>query len=149
MPDAGRILVIAGLLTVVLAVSVWNFVGWQNDTRQIFGMEPISPAVWPQIVIVGLLVAWLLLAVGRGFRTLFRKSADFVDRWLPRRLAVTLSSILTLLIIWGLLSGAILDVFFAGANAIFSTRDSGDKPFATETTSEYRSGGPRFSREVG
>ena len=125
----------------MLAVSVWNFVGWQNDTREIFGMEPISPTVWPEIVVVGMLVAWLLLAVGRGFRTLFRKAADFVDRWLPRRLAVTLSSILTLLIIWGLLSGAILDVFFAGANAIFSTRDSGDKPFATQPTDEYRSGG--------
>ena len=136
------LLVILGALAILLAVSVWNFVGWQNDTRKIFGMEPLSPLVWPQIVIVGLLVAWLLLAMGRGFRTLFRKAADFVDRWLPRRLAVTLSSILTLLIIWGLLSGAILDVFFAGANAIFSTRDGSDKPFATQPTSEYQSSGP-------
>src|SRR6187402_921254 len=31
--------VITGLLTIVLAASVWNFVGWQNDTRQIFGMD--------------------------------------------------------------------------------------------------------------
>ena len=135
------LLAIAAALTILLAVSIWNFVGWQNDTRTIFGMDPISPLIWPQIILVGLLVAWLLLAAGRGFRTLFRKSADFVDRWLPRRLAVTLSSVLTILIIWGLLSGAILDVFFAGANSIFSTRDSGDKPFATQPTSQYSSSG--------
>ena len=139
------LLIVLGALALLLVYSVWKFVGWQNETRDLMGMEPLSPLVWPTIILVGVLTAWLLLAAGRGFRTLFRWTANLVDRWLPRRLAVTLSSIVTLLIIWGLLSGAILDVFFAGANAIFSTRDGGDKPFATQPTDEYHSGGPARS----
>lgn len=135
-----RVVLVA--LALLLGFSVWKFVGWQNETRELMGMEPLSPLVWPTIIVVGLLVAWLLLAMGRGFRTLFRWTADLVDRWLPRRLAVTLSSTVTLLILWGLLSGAILDAFFWAANGIFSTRDSGDKPFATQPTDQYHSGGP-------
>lgn len=136
------LLVIAVALGALLAISVWKYVGWQNETRELMGLAPLSPLVWPTILVVGAVVFWLLLAAGRAFRTLFRWAGDKVARWLPRRLAVTLSTIVTLLVIWGLLSGAIIDAFFWGANAIFSTRDSGDKPFATQPTDEYHSGGP-------
>jgi uncharacterized membrane protein len=136
------LLIVLAALGTLLGYSVWKYVGWQNETRTLMGMEPLSPLVWPLILVVGALIAWLLLAMGRAFRTLFRWTGNLVDRWLPRRLAVTLSSIVTLLVIWGLLSGAILDAFFAGANAIFSTRDTRDKPFATQPTDQYHSGGP-------
>jgi len=136
------LLILLGALSLLLGYSVWKYVGWQNETRELMGMEPLSPLVWPTIIVISLLSAWLLLAMGRAFRTLFRWAADVVDRWLPRRLAVTLSSLVTVLVIWGLLSGAIIDTFFWGANAIFSTRDTRDKPFATQPTDEYHSGGP-------
>ncbi|MCR6711462.1 MAG: alpha/beta-hydrolase family protein [Demequina sp.] len=136
------ILVLAGLLAVGLGFSIWKYVGWQNESRNLMGMEPLSPLVWPTILIVGALTFWLLLAAGRAFRTLFRWGGNKIDKWLPRRLAVTLNAVVMLLIIWGLLSGAIIDAFFWGANAIFSTRDSGDKPFATQPMDEFHSGGP-------
>jgi len=136
------LITIAVLLAALLGFSVWKYVGWQNDTRDMMGMEPLSPLVWPTILIVGALVFWLLLAAARALRTLFRWAGNKLSRWLPRRLAVTLSSVVIILIMWGLLSGAILDAFFWGANAIFSTRDTGNKPFATQPTDEFHSGGP-------
>ena len=102
------ILAIAAALALVLGYSIWKYVGWQNESRNLMGMEPLSPLVWPTILIVGALTFWLLLAAGRAFRTLFRWGGNKIDKWLPRRLAVTLNAAVMLLIIWGLLSGAII-----------------------------------------
>ena len=129
-------------LAALLGLSVWKFVGWQNDVREIFGVEPLSPTIWPTILIVGAIIAYLLLALARGLRALFRWAGDKFSAWLPRRLAVTLSTTVTLLVIWGLLSGAIVDGFFAVSNRMFSTRDSGDKPLVVEPTSALKSGSP-------
>ena len=116
LPETG----LAGALALVLGWSIWKYVGWQNESRNLMGMEPLSPLVWPIILVVGALTFWLLLAAGRAFRTLFRWGGNKIDKWLPRRLAVTLNAVVMILIIWGLLSGAILDAFFWGANEIFS-----------------------------
>ncbi|MGC4174670.1 alpha/beta hydrolase [Demequina sp.] len=136
------LLSLTATLAIVLGYAIWKYVGWQNQTRELMGMEAMSPLVWPTILLVGAVTFWLLLAAGRAFRTLFRWSGEKINRWLPRRFALTLNAIVMGLLIWGLLSGAILDAFFWGANAIFSTRDSGDKPFATQPTDQYHSGGP-------
>ena len=60
-----------GALALLLVYSVWKFVGWQNESRNLMGMDPLSPLVWPTILIFGVLSAWLLLAAGGAFRTLF------------------------------------------------------------------------------
>ena len=49
---AGKVVlgVTLGVVAVVFLVSVWRQVGWQNDVRDLFGMEPIGPSVWLPIV---------------------------------------------------------------------------------------------------
>ena len=34
--------------------AVWQQVGWQNDIRELFGMEPMSPTSWPVILVITL-----------------------------------------------------------------------------------------------
>ena len=50
----------------------WRQVGWQNEIRTLYGMEPASPTVWPVILGLTAALAVLLLVVGRGLRLLFR-----------------------------------------------------------------------------
>src|SRR5690606_35910303 len=73
------------VLTILLGISMWNFVGWQNDLRETFGMEPISATIWLTIVPVAFGVSILILTVARALRRLF----GFLTRWLgkvfPRR----------------------------------------------------------------
>lgn len=134
--------VLLGFIGLLLASAIWGWVGWQNEIRHTFGMPDLHPTAWPLVIGSGLVTAALVLIVSRSFRTLFRWAGDMLDRWLPRRLAVTLSTAGLLILLWLLVSGALVQGFFAGANAIFSVRDTDDKAGVTEVTSALRSGSP-------
>ena len=130
------------VVAVITVLAVWRQVGWQNDVRERFGMPSISPAVWLPIVPVTLLVALLLLITGRAIRRLFRNVAGRVERRLPRRVARVIGVLAVTLLLWGLLSGVIVDGVFAAANRSFSVRDTSTVEGLTRPTSALRSGGP-------
>ncbi|WP_061960551.1 alpha/beta hydrolase [Demequina flava] len=121
----GLALIIIGVQT---AFAVWAYVGWQNATRLSFGMEPLSPWVWPVILIAGVATGALLLIIGRSLRTLFRWADDLADRFLPRRLAVTVVAIVLGGLLWWVASGAFVNAFFTVSNWAFSGRDLATNP---------------------
>jgi len=130
------------VIGVILSLSIWRWVGWQNDIRQLFGMEHLTPTAWPIVLGVGVAVAAVVLVIGRLLRRLFRWAGDTLDRWLPRRLAVTLAAGGLGLAIWLLTSGLLVQAFFTVSNEAFSVRNAGDLPDTELTESELRSGGP-------
>jgi uncharacterized membrane protein len=129
-------------LTYLLLISMWRFVGWQNDLRDTFGMERISATIWLTVVPIAFTFSALILVIARTLRRLF----GFLTRWLgkvfPRRLARLLGGIGLLLMIWGLWSGVLVNTFFAVANQVFAPRDTVTAEGITQPTSELRSGSP-------
>ena len=91
--------VLVGVIVLAVVLARWRFVGWQNDQRRLFGMQPISPAAWPVLAVVTLLVATLLLVVGRVLRLLFRTTIRPFRRRLPERLANVLGVAVALLLV--------------------------------------------------
>ena len=81
----------------------WRQVGWQNEIRTLYGMEPVSPTVWPVIIGLTVLLAVLILVVARSLRLLFRTVFGWLGRRLPRRVAVVVGSAVLLALIWSLL----------------------------------------------
>ncbi len=135
--------VVLAVLVLAVALAQWRFVGWQNDQRRLFGMEPISPAEWPVLALVTLLVATLLLVVARALRLRFRTMIRWFRRMLPERLANVLGVTLALLLVWGLVSGVLVRGFWAGANAMFAPQDLINKSGVEHApTSALRTGGP-------
>ena len=63
-----RIVVIVWYLVLaVLVVSgMWRHVGWQNNVRDLFGMDRISATVWLMVIPVTIAVAALILIVARS-----------------------------------------------------------------------------------
>ena len=102
----------------------WRLVGWQNEIRTLYGMEPASPTVWPVILGLTALLAVLILVVARGARLLFRTVFRWLGRRLPRRVAAVVGSAVLLAVIWSLLTGVLVNGFFAVANNIFAPRDT-------------------------
>jgi len=138
-----RTIVLGILLAFVAWVTVsavWQQVGWQNDIRQMFGMESVSPTVWPVILLTTVVVAAVILVVSRALRVLFRKVAHWLGRHLPRRLAWVLGVSALLLLFWVLLTGVLVKGFFAGANAMFSVRDTDTPPTVSQPVEPERSG---------
>ncbi|GIG53371.1 alpha/beta hydrolase [Demequina activiva] len=136
------ILVALALIGVQAGVAIWAYVGWQNQVRLNFGMDPLSPTVWPVIVVTAALVAAPLLVIARSLRALFRWADDLLDRWLPRRLAVLTAAVLLIAALWWVASGAFTNAFFTASNWVFSGRDLADKPGVTQPASATRSGSP-------
>ncbi|MFW2513726.1 alpha/beta hydrolase [Demequina sp. SO4-13] len=130
------------LIAIQASLAIWRYVGWQNQTRLAFGMEPLSPLVWPQIVVVALSVATIVIVVARLLRLLFRKAGNLLDRWLPRPLAVALAAVLLTSLLWWVASGAFVNAFFTTSNWIFSGRDLQDNPGVTQPLEPERSGSP-------
>jgi len=130
------------LLGLLVVAGMWGFVGWQNDVRDDFGMERITPAIWLTILPVSFLVSAFILIVSRWFLKLLH----FLIRWLskvfPVRLAVFLGGAGLTLILWGLWSGLAVNTFFVVANQIFAPRDTRTAEGVTPPMSEYRSGSP-------
>lgn len=139
--------IVLGILLATIGLAnaraVWRWVGWQNDIRQLMGMDTLSPSAWPIVIGASAFVAAVVLVTSRSLRLLFRTMGNRLDRWLPRRLAITLSSTGLVVLLWLLVSGLLVDGFFSASNALFSTRDSGDKPGVTQPSSPLLSGSPQ------
>ena len=121
----------------------WRQVGWQNEIRTLYGMEPVSPTVWPVIIGLTVLLAVLILVVARSLRLLFRTVFGWLGRRLPRRVAVVVGSAVLLALIWSLLTGVLVNGFFAVANNIFAPRDTLIAEDMRRPTEPERSGSPQ------
>lgn len=130
------------LVGIVAALSIWRQVGWQNDVRELFDMAPISPTVWIPIVVVTAVVAALLLVIARSVRRLFRFVVRWAERVMPRRVARVVGGAVVTVVVVVLVSGVLVDGFFALANRSFSVRDTSTAEGLEQPSSELRSGGP-------
>lgn len=134
--------ILYAFLAYLAASGLWRHVGWQNDVRDSFGMDRVSPVVWLTIVPVALLTAALILVIVRAFRRLLHIMTRALDRALPGRLARFLGFAALTLILWGLYSGVLVNGFFAVANALFEPRDATTNEGNEVPTTESRSAGP-------
>ena len=134
--------VILGVVGLVVVAAMWRHVGWQNELRSLFGMEPVSPIVWLTIIAVGIPVAFVILIIARSLGKLF----FFIARWLDKRLSVPLSRLLgalaLVLLVWLVFTDVLEKGFFAGANQIFAPRDTRTDEGVEEPDSTSRSGSP-------
>ena len=131
---------LVGLGQLAALVAGWRQVGWQNEIRALFGMEPTSPVVWPVILVVTGLVAGVLLLLARVVRLVARAAIARFARRLHPRLALVLAIVLLGVVMWGLWTGVIVKGFFAGANAIFAPRDTTGSHSVNRPTAPERSG---------
>lgn len=139
---AGLLVASLGLIALQTGFAVWAYVGWQNATRLSFGMEPLSPLVWPAIVVVGAATAALILIVARAVRTLFVSADRLVNRFLPQRLAVASVFVVLTALIWWVASGAFVNAFFTFSNWTFSGQDLQTNPGAERPVDPAKSGSP-------
>jgi uncharacterized membrane protein len=130
------------VLTVALGWSVWRHVGWQNEVRALFDMEAGTPTVWLVIIPVTLVVAAILLVLARAVRKLFRSISRRLEERLPRRVAVLLGGVASVMLLSMLWNGILVDGFFALANRTFAPIDTATDEGVVRTVSAARSGGP-------
>jgi len=131
-----------GLVAYALIVGMWEFVGWQNDMRDTFGMNRLSPVVWLTILPIAFVVAAAILIIMRSVRKTFLWSVQLLGSVFPTRAARLVGGVGLVLTLWGLWSGVLVNAFFAATNEMFSTRDVATEEGITPPDSDLRSGSP-------
>lgn len=143
-PGVKRIAWLLLAVGAVVGVTLAWFFGARNQQRLhlIMGMRP--PTIWVYLlaVVAGLLVAVVLVLLGRGVRLTARRIGRFLARWLPRRVAGILGGLVVTLLLIGLLDGFVVDRFFEAADETFLVSDLIIPDDAEQPLSPLRSGSP-------
>lgn len=130
------------VLGILLISNLWRHIGWQNSVREAFGMGEITPLGWLIIIPVGFAIAASILIVARSLRKLFNVIVRWLDRHLPRRLALLLGGAVFWFLVWGMWSEVLVNGFFAAANWVSTPVDASTDEGITPPQSRLRSGSP-------
>jgi uncharacterized membrane protein len=137
--QAWRILAVVGGLALLVSLLIGR--SWQDDLRSLMGMarEPVWRVILTPLLAAGTFA--VLLAAGRGLRRASRWLTGRAARWTSARAARVIGVLGVTFVVWALVSGLVLDGFVAGADRIFSLRDTDTPEGIEQPTSSARSGG--------
>jgi uncharacterized membrane protein len=145
VPPAGRLVawrVLAGLAVVIALVGGWLGRSWQNEQAELLGMPPTTPLLWLLGPLLGLVVAALLVGIGRAIKWLGRALFRPLVRFLPTRVAWLVAIVVTTIFSWLFFSGFLYGGAIAIADAIFASSNDDSAPGVTNPEMATRSGGP-------
>jgi uncharacterized membrane protein len=134
--------VVLAVVVLLVASGTWRHVGWQNDVRSIYGLDPITPVVLLPVLAIAGAVAALLLVVARSLRKLFDVTFLLLYRRLPRRLSLLLGGITVVVLLNLIYNGVLVNAFFGVSNQVFSASDTSTNQGQEPPRSPLRSGGP-------
>lgn len=82
------------LVALIVAFFVWKSTEWQNSIRQLMEMPELKSSEPFQFLLVAIIVAVVLVAIVRTFIYLGGRINQWLQRFLPRRIAIMVSSLL-------------------------------------------------------
>jgi len=145
LPDRTRSVAwkaLGALAVVVLLVGGWLGWRWQSDQRELLGMDTSVPLVWLLAPLLGLLVAALLLGIGRAVKALGRAVFRPLGRMLPVRVAWLIAIVVTVVVTYLVFSGLLIGNLISAADSIFASNNKDDKPGVVNPQVTTRTGGP-------
>ena len=134
---------VLGVIAVLgLPAAAWFGRAWQVDQQEMFGMTPDVPWLWIASPYLGVLVAVVLLAVGRIVKGLARLLVVPLVRFVPTRVAWLLAIVVTAVVTWLVVSGLVGGALLGRMDSSFAAANDGNYPWVTDPQSPFRSGGP-------
>jgi len=134
---------VVGVVALVgLPVAAWLGRGYQQEQRQLLGMDAEVSWLWLLAPYVGLLLAAFFLGIGRAVKWVARRLFGPLRRVVPPRVAWLIAIVITAVVSWFLLSGVLIGTGIEVADELFKGSNNDDKPGVVDPQSPYRSGGP-------
>jgi len=124
----------------IVVYSLAKAAGWQNATRQAVGLGPVETSYPLTIFAAALGVALSLWIVFRVLGLARRAVASRLDKIVPRRIGVALSTVLVLYLFWALVDGALVRNAFRAADASFAAADALIEPDVLQPSDPLKSG---------
>lgn len=125
----------------MLAYSIWN-VHWENEVRRLIGQTDFEGQHVIFIFCIAALVAGVVISVGRLIAAAMRAVGDYVNRWVPQRIAVASGIVIVAGVMVFLYNGVIVKIFVDTSNSIYSKQNKTTPPGIKQPTIVERSGSP-------
>jgi uncharacterized membrane protein len=115
---------------------------WQHDIREAVDAPQPSEAHYVLVVLAAVLIAFALLMLGRGVRSVVRLVARLFGRFVPVRAATALAVIVVCAVLGLLVTGVLPRLVTGAANSVYGGVDSGTAAGVTQPAAPQRSGSP-------
>ncbi|QBJ98710.1 hypothetical protein ERC79_13485 [Rhodococcus sp. ABRD24] len=128
----------------VIVVPLFLYLGssWQATVRSLVAVEETPRSLYLLVLTVAVLVAMLLLGIGRLFRAGTRRVAKFGSRFVPAPVARAVAVVLVAFLSFTIANDALYQGFLRLANNAFAEADHGTHPGTEQPTAPERSGSP-------
>jgi uncharacterized membrane protein len=130
---------VAGVLVLVTGLLVWT--KWQNEQRDLFGMDHLSPVALLPMVLVTAVLTVILVSLGR----IIWRGIRAIDRWLSRhfqRTGATIATVLVVVVLFQWVGGHLFNSFDSWARSSFGDIDDGTDVNVAPPTEATVSGSP-------
>lgn len=129
----------------LIAIPLFTILGaqWQTELRLLFGMEADGPARVISQLVLGILIAVGLLALGRSIRTLTLWVTQKLDHWIPRRAAILAAIIIVSWVLVTLINGTLVQGAANVLNNLYEASDKGYPENREQPQLPERSGSPQ------
>lgn len=118
--------VITAAVILLMVYSLRSSFGWQNSIRELMGMELLETGNPIKVALVALVIAWVLILLGRWIVVMTRFAYHHIDRYVPQRVAIIIGPLLIAVLLVNLFNGVIvkntlqaLDKSYAALDSIF------------------------------
>lgn len=115
---------------------------WQNQVHKLVGEQPQPGTHMVRILIITALIFMLLIGASRAIRKLNVYLKKVISKWLPPRLALAVSLLAVIILLYWLISGVLFGAFVDVSNNIYAKKNATTEPGISQPTSTYRSGSP-------
>ncbi|AKN16350.1 hypothetical protein MHAE_14450 [Mycobacterium haemophilum DSM 44634] len=135
-------LALIGISPVGLAVMAIWFHLWQDQVRDLMGVEHLEWYDYPLTAGLSLVVLFTLVEIGQMIRKLVSFLVGQVDRIAPFRVSATIVVALLVVLTITLLNGVVIKVMMRTLNNTFASVNNEVNPDTAPPKSRLRSGGP-------
>lgn len=124
----------------ICAIALWFASDWQNATRAVMNLPPVSTSHPFQVVIVATVVFGALWLATSAFVSLVRGTGNRLSRWLPGRTGAVLGVLFGCWIFWTLINGVLVRQILEIADASFAAAEKVIDPGTKQPTDPMMTG---------
>lgn len=133
---------LAGVFVIGTAVMFYWFGRWQNEIRDLMGVDRLSWSAYPQIVVIALVVYVILMLIGQGWGAGVVWLVGKLNHVAPPRISAVAGLAVVVLVTVLVLNGVVANYSMQWLNASFAAANDETKADTTPPTDGLRSGGP-------
>lgn len=146
LPEPGerlRSIVNIGIGLICLAIAItalYLSAGWQNSVRSVMGMEPVPSAYPASVCGLAIVTFLILLFLARALIWLGRFISAKIHRLVPRRVTNVIGIALTVVLIWTIANGLLIQSTFKVIDRSFREYDALIEPDRPQPVASDRTG---------